>query len=117
MKVPFLDLKAQYESIKDEINEAIQKVLDSCAFAGGPFVEEFEKNFRIVWENPQLTNKRLKLFWISVGNEDFLYKQTAEFMNVLKEKNINFKSMITDGGHTWMNMKKFMEASSQLLFR
>jgi dTDP-4-amino-4,6-dideoxygalactose transaminase len=45
MKVPFLDLKAQYESIKDEINEAIQKVLDSCAFAGGPFVAEFEKNF------------------------------------------------------------------------
>jgi dTDP-4-amino-4,6-dideoxygalactose transaminase len=45
MKVPFLDLKAQYESIKDEINEAIRQVLDSCAFAGGPFVEEFEKNF------------------------------------------------------------------------
>jgi len=45
MKVPFLDLKAQYESIKDEINEAIEKVIDSCAFAGGPFVEEFETNF------------------------------------------------------------------------
>jgi dTDP-4-amino-4,6-dideoxygalactose transaminase len=45
MKVPFLDLKAQYESIKDEISEAIQQVLDTCAFAGGPFVEEFEKNF------------------------------------------------------------------------
>ncbi len=45
MKVPFLDLKAQYDSIKDEINEAIQKVLDSTAFAGGPFVEEFEKQF------------------------------------------------------------------------
>jgi len=45
MKVPFLDLKAQYESIKDEIDAAIQQVLDSCAFAGGPFVEKFEKNF------------------------------------------------------------------------
>jgi dTDP-4-amino-4,6-dideoxygalactose transaminase len=45
MKVPFLDLKAQYESIRDEINDAIQQVLDSCAFAGGPFVEEFEKTF------------------------------------------------------------------------
>jgi dTDP-4-amino-4,6-dideoxygalactose transaminase len=45
MKVPFLDLKAQYESIKDEINIAIQQVLDSCAFAGGPFVKEFEENF------------------------------------------------------------------------
>jgi dTDP-4-amino-4,6-dideoxygalactose transaminase len=45
MKVPFLDIKAQYESIKEEINDAIQQVLDSCAFAGGPFVEKFEKNF------------------------------------------------------------------------
>ncbi len=45
MKVPFLDLKAQYESIKEEINEAIQQVLDSCAFSGGPFVEKFEEEF------------------------------------------------------------------------
>jgi dTDP-4-amino-4,6-dideoxygalactose transaminase len=45
MKVPFLHLKAQYESIKDEINEAIQQVLDSCAFAGGQFVEKFESEF------------------------------------------------------------------------
>jgi dTDP-4-amino-4,6-dideoxygalactose transaminase len=42
MKVPFLDLKAQYESIKKEINPAIQEVLDSSAFAGGPFVKRFE---------------------------------------------------------------------------
>lgn len=45
MKVPFLDLKAEYESIKDEINVAIQEVLDSSAFAGGPFVEKFEREF------------------------------------------------------------------------
>jgi dTDP-4-amino-4,6-dideoxygalactose transaminase len=45
MKVPFLDLKAQYESIKDEISVAIQQVLDSTAFAGGPFVAQFEKQF------------------------------------------------------------------------
>lgn len=45
MRVPFLDLRAQYESIKTEINAAIQEVLDSCAFAGGPFVEKFEKEW------------------------------------------------------------------------
>lgn len=45
MQVPFLDLKAQYQSIKLEINNAIQQVLDSCAFAGGPFVQAFEKQF------------------------------------------------------------------------
>ncbi|MSR67224.1 DegT/DnrJ/EryC1/StrS family aminotransferase [Candidatus Peribacteria bacterium] len=43
--VPFLDLKAQYGSIKSEIDPAMQAVVDSCAFAGGPFVEKFEKSF------------------------------------------------------------------------
>jgi dTDP-4-amino-4,6-dideoxygalactose transaminase len=45
MKVPFLDLKAQYESIRDEVAVAIQQVLDRTAFASGPFVAQFEKEF------------------------------------------------------------------------
>lgn len=45
MKVLFLDLKAQYDGIKSDINTAIQEVIDSCAFAGGPFVEKFEQEF------------------------------------------------------------------------
>lgn len=45
MKVPFLDLKVQYESIRPEIADAIQQVLDKTAFAGGPFVAQFEKEF------------------------------------------------------------------------
>jgi dTDP-4-amino-4,6-dideoxygalactose transaminase len=45
MKVPFLDLKVQYLSMKEEIHAAIQQVLDNTAFAGGPFVAQFEKEF------------------------------------------------------------------------
>ncbi len=45
MKVPFLDLKAQHESIRNEIAVAMQQVLDTTAFAGGPFVAQFEKEF------------------------------------------------------------------------
>lgn len=45
MKVPFLDLKTQYDSIKDEISAALQGVMESTAFAGGPFVAQFEKEF------------------------------------------------------------------------
>ncbi len=45
MKVPFLDLKVQYESIKEEVAQALQNVLDKTAFAGGPFVAQFEKEF------------------------------------------------------------------------
>jgi dTDP-4-amino-4,6-dideoxygalactose transaminase len=45
MKIPFLDLKAQYGTIADEIAAALQKVLDNCAFAGGPFAAQFEREF------------------------------------------------------------------------
>jgi dTDP-4-amino-4,6-dideoxygalactose transaminase len=45
--VPYLDLKAQYQSIKPEIDAAIARVLDSCQFVLGPEVAEFEKEFAV----------------------------------------------------------------------
>ena len=45
MNVPFVDLKAQYQSIKSEIDPAIQTVISETAFVGGKYVEGFEKAF------------------------------------------------------------------------
>ena len=45
MNIPFLDLKAQYQKIKIEIKQRLEKVLDSAQFILGAEVEEFEKNF------------------------------------------------------------------------
>jgi dTDP-4-amino-4,6-dideoxygalactose transaminase len=45
MHVPFLNLKLQYQTIKDEIHNAINEVIAKSAFAGGPFVAQFEKEF------------------------------------------------------------------------
>ena len=45
MEVKFLDLQANYQSIKTEVNEAIQKVLDKNNYILGTEVEEFERNF------------------------------------------------------------------------
>ena len=43
--IPFVDLKAQYRSIKEEVDAAIQGVLDSCQFTLGEEVVSFEKEF------------------------------------------------------------------------
>ncbi|MBS0394372.1 MAG: DegT/DnrJ/EryC1/StrS family aminotransferase [Proteobacteria bacterium] len=43
--IPFVDLKAQYASIKDEVNAAIQHVLDTCQFTLGAEVAKFEEEF------------------------------------------------------------------------
>jgi dTDP-4-amino-4,6-dideoxygalactose transaminase len=45
IKVPYLDLKAQYRSIKPEIDAAIAGVLDSCQFVLGSEVAGFEQDF------------------------------------------------------------------------
>ncbi len=43
--IPFVDLRAQYETIRPEIDASIRRVLESSAFVGGPEVENFEKAF------------------------------------------------------------------------
>jgi dTDP-4-amino-4,6-dideoxygalactose transaminase len=45
MTVPFVDLRAQYQSIKAEVDEAIARVLASASFVLGSEVERFEEAF------------------------------------------------------------------------
>lgn len=46
-KIPFVDLKAQYHSIRSEIDAAMQQVMEQTAFIGGnnSFVKQFEQAF------------------------------------------------------------------------
>jgi dTDP-4-amino-4,6-dideoxygalactose transaminase len=45
MHVPLVDLRAQYTSIREEINAALQSVLDESCFILGPPVAQFEAEF------------------------------------------------------------------------
>ena len=43
--IPYLDLKAQYQSIKPEVDAAVLKVLENAQFILGPEVQAFEQEF------------------------------------------------------------------------
>jgi len=45
MKVPFLDLKAQYKQIENEVVPLVTEAMENGMFIGGPNVEGFEKEF------------------------------------------------------------------------
>jgi len=45
--IPLVDLKAQYASIKPEMDAAIQRVLSHCGFIMGPEVKAFEEAFAV----------------------------------------------------------------------
>ena len=88
-----------------------------CGFAPGMLKDEFDRNNTVAFENPSLTNQRLKLFWIGVGKEDGLYPVISDYMKVLDEKKIKHETLISDGGHTWMNCKLYLSTIAQKLFK
>lgn len=45
MNIPLVDLKAQYLTIQNEIDTAIQNVIDDTAFIKGKYVQQFEQDF------------------------------------------------------------------------
>ena len=79
--------------------------------------EVFNKYFTSLAEKPEATNQQLKLLWLGVGREDFLYRQAVTFDEFLKEKKIEHKSLVTDGGHTWMNARLYLTETLQLYFK
>ena len=88
-----------------------------CCYSAYLSDDEMQGRFKNVYDNPQKTNKDLSLLWVSVGKDDFLYRQTTEFIDFLKSNHVNHKTMITDGGHTWMNVKTYFIETAQLLFK
>jgi len=45
MKIPFVNLRAQYEAVKPQIDAAIASVLNRSAYVGGPDIEDLERWF------------------------------------------------------------------------
>jgi enterochelin esterase-like enzyme len=88
-----------------------------CCYSAYLSTEEMENKFKHIGGDPDKTNKQFRLLWVSVGDEDFLYKQTVQFLDYLKSKNVNYKSVISSGGHTWMNVKAYVAESAPLLFK
>lgn len=48
MGVPFLDLKAQYHQIKDEVKPELEEVMETCHYVLGPKVKNFEEKFAAI---------------------------------------------------------------------
>jgi len=88
-----------------------------CAYSANLPSTEMESSYASIVSNPDNTNKQLKLLWVGVGTEDFLYNDVSTFMNYLTSKKINYKSLVTGGGHTWMNVKTYLAETAQLLFK
>ena len=87
IKVPFLDLKSHHVPIMSEISLAIQEVIDSSSFAGGPFVAAFEQDFAAYCNAPYAlgVGSGTEALWLSllacgVGPGDEVITVPSTFM-------------------------------------
>ena len=71
-----------------------------------------------VYDQAAETNAKIRLFWLGVGTDDFLYGNARDYMEFLDKKGIRAVKEFTSDkfGHTWMNAKYFLDKSLRLLF-
>lgn len=131
--IPFIE--ASYRVVADREHRAIAGFsrgggqslftafshLDKFAYIGSYSAyltpEVFDKYFSALSADPATTNQRVKLLWLGVGRADFLYPQATAFIELLQQRNIAHRTLITEGGHTWMNARHYLTDTLQLYFK
>lgn len=88
MNVPFVDLKAQYLSIKPGVDEAVSAVFEDNVFVGGNFVSKFEKSFSEFYKINHC---------IGVGNG------TDALFLILKALGIGTGDEVITPSHSWIS--------------
>jgi enterochelin esterase-like enzyme len=79
--------------------------------------EVFDKHFPALSADPAVANRQLKLLWLGVGKDDFLFAQASVFIDMLTVKKIQHQELVTGGGHTWMNARHYLSETLQLYFK
>jgi len=58
-----------------------------------------------------------KLYWIGIGNTDFLYKGVKDYRSKLDSIKMPYIYRETDGGHTWSNWRAYLSEFVPLIFK
>jgi enterochelin esterase-like enzyme len=66
---------------------------------------------------PDAEGKKLKLFWLSCGDQDRVFDANKKFHALLEEKKIGHVWYVDKGGHTWPVWKNDLYHLAQMLFR
>jgi enterochelin esterase family protein len=91
-------------------------VLGYSAAVGGPF-NDIQESFEEPLANPSKVNANLRLLWVSVGRQDFLYRANQDFIKVLNEKGIKNTFRETEGAHVWSVWRNNLNETAPMLFR
>lgn len=95
--------------------------LDLFAWVGGfsaalP-VSEFSRLFPAVAHDAQAANRKLSLLWIGCGKDDSLITAAQAFDDYLNQHQVRHIFRQSEGAHTWIVWRRYLNEVAPLLFR
>ncbi|GAA4471064.1 alpha/beta hydrolase-fold protein [Nibrella saemangeumensis] len=82
----------------------------------GPTIEGAETKYAKVLQDPNF-NKNKKLLLFQIGKDDFLMDASKKTLSLLDKHNIKYQYKETEGGHTWINWRQYLNEFAPMLFR
>ncbi|MGN1246095.1 MAG: esterase [Muribaculaceae bacterium] len=82
-----------------------------------PFYDVLKSDESMQKQLAALFSAKPKLYWIGIGETDFLYQQNADLRRYLDEKGYKYEYRETDGGHIWRNWRIYLTEFAQKIFK
>jgi len=76
----------------------------------------FEEQHKTTLDDAKL-KEDLKLFWFATGKDDFLVSTSRATVEMFKKHGFNVSYTETDGGHTWINWRDYLNTFAPQLFQ
>ncbi len=132
--IPYID--SRYRALADRGDRAIMGLsmgggqslsiglnhLELFSYVGGfsagmSPTSDFAKIYPGLVADPTATNDKLHLLWIGCGREDSLFAASKKLSDFLTENHIRHTFRDTEGAHSWMVWRRYLNEVSPLLFR
>ncbi len=82
----------------------------------GQSIDEAPTRYAPALSDPNF-NKNKKLFWVAIGKDDFVMDANKKTLALLDKSNIRYQYKETEGGHTWINWRQYLNELMPMLFR
>ncbi len=79
--------------------------------ATGKVYSDFDQTLKAQMDNGY------KLYWIAIGETDFLYDANKEYLAKLDEMGMKYDYVESEGGHIWRNWRVYLTQFTPMLFQ
>ena len=97
---------------------------DDFAYVGlfSPAISRMDQGKCPIYDNLEAKliaqfKQRPKVYWLGIGEKDFLYKDNAEFRKLLDKNRLRYTYHESGAGHEWANWRDYLVIFTQQLFK